>query len=104
VIVPPFEYDPIRPRTSTEIASQQSATPARSPRGPVNEPLDDQPLDKPFGWALIKLDGADTAMLVRRRRRLDRHDEHRHAGGSAGRRTEREGHINDIECFVPEGD
>ncbi len=27
------------------------------------EPLDGQPLDRPFAWALIKLDGADTALL-----------------------------------------
>src|SRR4030088_1006152 len=27
------------------------------------EPLEGQPLDRPFAWALIKLDGADTALL-----------------------------------------
>jgi uncharacterized OB-fold protein len=28
-----------------------------------SEPLEGQPLDKPFAWALIKLDGADTTLL-----------------------------------------
>jgi uncharacterized protein len=28
-----------------------------------SHPLEGQPLDKPFAWALIKLDGADTALL-----------------------------------------
>ena len=27
------------------------------------EPLEGQPLDRPFAWALIKLDGADTPLL-----------------------------------------
>ena len=30
-------------------------------------------------------------------------DAHRHAGVPALARDEREGHINDIECFVPGG-
>ncbi len=29
----------------------------------ASHPLEGQPLDKPFAWALIKLDGADTALL-----------------------------------------
>src|SRR5690606_2512979 len=29
----------------------------------VNEPRPTHPLDRPFAWALIKLDGADTAMV-----------------------------------------
>jgi len=29
----------------------------------VTDPRPGQPLDKPFAWALVKLDGADTAML-----------------------------------------
>ncbi len=62
--------------------------------------LDDQPLDKPFGWALIKLDGADTAML----HAVDAGSIDKMSTGmrvKAKWRAEREGHINDIECFVP---
>jgi uncharacterized OB-fold protein len=29
----------------------------------VSSPLEKHPLDRPFAWALIKLDGADTALL-----------------------------------------
>jgi uncharacterized OB-fold protein len=60
------------------------------------------PLDHPFAWALVQLDGADTSLL--------------HAlGGVAadevatGMRVrirwadERRGHITDIACFEPEG-
>jgi len=63
----------------------------------VPNPRPKHPLDEPFAWALIKLDGADTAML--------------HAVGAtdlttgmrvkAKWRDERTGYITDIECFVP---
>jgi hypothetical protein len=63
-------------------------------------PLAGQPLDRPFGWALIRLDGADTALL----HAVD-------AGSAAAMRTgmrvrprwadERVGSIRDIACFEP---
>ena len=63
-------------------------------------PEEGQPLDRPFGWALIRLDGADTAML----HAVD-------AGSAEAMRTgmrvrprwsERRGSgITDIECFEP---
>ena len=62
VHAPPFEYDPVTgapPAEFTEVG----------PGGTVvswtwtDRPLDGQPLAHPFGWALIRLDGADTAML-----------------------------------------
>ena len=63
-------------------------------------PLDGQPLDRPFAWALIRLDGADTAML----HAVD-------AGSAASMRTgmrvrarwaaDRVGSIRDIACFEP---
>jgi uncharacterized OB-fold protein len=66
--------------------------------------LKDQPLDRPFAWALVQLDGASTGML------------HVVDAGSAdamssGMRVtarwrpaaERVGSMHDIECFVPEG-
>jgi hypothetical protein len=66
----------------------------------LDRPLPAQPLDRPFGWALIRLDGADTAML----HAVD-------AGSAAAMRTgmrvrprwaeERAGSIRDIECFEP---
>ena len=62
VLVPPAEYDPVSYEQLTEIV----------PVGEVGtvvswtwqpQPLEGQPLDRPFAWALITLDGADTPML-----------------------------------------
>jgi uncharacterized OB-fold protein len=103
VVVPPTEYDPI---TSEEIGDLVEV----GPSGVVttwswaSTPLKDQPLDRPFAWALVQLDGADTGML----HVVDA------AGPDAMRsgmrvtprwrpRADRVGHLRDIECFVPEG-
>lgn len=99
VHAPPFEYDPVTSRPPEELV-------AVGPGGTVltwtwlDRPLPGQPLDRPFGWALIRLDGADTAML----HAVD-------AGSAAAMRTgmrvrprwatERVGSIRDIECFEP---
>jgi uncharacterized protein len=62
VLVPPAEYDPVNYAQLTEVVPVASV-------GTVlawtwqSHPLEGQPLDKPFAWALIKLDGADTALL-----------------------------------------
>jgi uncharacterized protein len=100
VHAPPFEYDPVTARPPQELVEV-------GPAGTVlswswqPKPLAGQPLDHPFGWALIRLDGADTAML--------------HAvdapGSAASMRTgmrvrarwaaERVGSIRDIACFEP---
>lgn len=104
VIVPPTEYDP---DTSEEVEPELVEV---GPSGVVkswcwtDHPHSDQPLGKPFAWALVQLDGADTAML------------HALDAGSAdkcetGMRVtakfrsdaDRVGRIQDIECFVPEG-
>ena len=99
VHAPPFEYDPVTHLPPGELV-------AVGPAGTVltwtwlDRPLPGQPLDRPFGWALIRLDGADTAML----HAVD-------AGSAAAMRTgmrvrprwaaERVGSIRDIECFEP---
>ena len=62
VHAPPFEYDPVTGTPPGELVEV-------GPGGTVvswtwmDRPLDGQPLGHPFGWALIRLDGADTAML-----------------------------------------
>ncbi len=62
VHAPPFEYDPVTADPPGEFVEV-------GPGGTVvswtwmRRPLDAQPLAGPFGWALIRLDGADTAML-----------------------------------------
>jgi uncharacterized protein len=119
VHAPPFEYDPVTASPPAELLEV-------GPAGTVvswtwlDAPLDGQPLNdwpaqhdqpalndqpaahRPFGWALIRLDGADTAML----HAVD-------AGSAAGMRTgmrvrprwadDRVGSIRDIACFVPQG-
>jgi hypothetical protein len=62
VHVPPLEFDPDTGDPLTEWVAVGDA-------GVVEtwcwqaEPLADQPLERPFAWALVRLDGADTAML-----------------------------------------
>ena len=101
VYAPPFEYDPVTAAPPAEFVEV-------GPGGTVVSwswmpaPLDGQPLGRPFGWALIRLDGADTALL------------HAVDAGSAElmrtgmrvvpRWSERRGSgITDIACFVPAG-
>jgi uncharacterized OB-fold protein len=99
VHAPPFEYDPDTGEPPGDLVEV-------GPGGTVISwtwapaPLDGQPLAHPFGWALIRLDGADTAML----HAVD-------AGSAAALRTglrvrprwadSPAGSINDIVCFEP---
>jgi len=63
VLVPPAEYDPVTSEDLTEIVEVGDA-------GEVTtwawngSPRTGQPLDRPFAWALVKLDGADTGLLA----------------------------------------
>jgi uncharacterized protein len=99
VHAPPFEYDPVTSLPPRELV-------VVGPAGTVvswswqPSPLAGQPLGRPFGWALIRLDGSDTALL----HAVD-------AGSAAAMRTgmrvqarwadERVGSIRDIACFEP---
>jgi uncharacterized OB-fold protein len=62
VLVPPAEYDPVTYAPLTEVVPVASVGTVESWTW-QSEPLEGQPLDKPFAWALIKLDGADTTLL-----------------------------------------
>jgi uncharacterized OB-fold protein len=97
VHAPPFEYDPVT------LAPPDELVPV-GPEGEVTswswmpEPIEGQPLEHPFAWALIRIDGADTAML----HAVD-------AGAPGAMRTgmrvrarwadETIGHIRDLVCF-----
>jgi uncharacterized protein len=99
VHAPPFEYDPVTFAPPAELVEV-------GPEGTVTSwtwaarPLAGQPLAHPFAWALIRLDGADTAML----HAVD-------AGSAAAMRTGMRvrarwaaspaGHIRDVACFDP---
>ncbi len=62
VHVPPAEYDPVTYEALTEVVPVASVGTVVSWTWQP-EPLEGQPLDRPFAWALIKLDGADTPLL-----------------------------------------
>ena len=103
VIVPPTEYDPTTGDDTGEMVEVGPGGVVESWAW-VSHPLRKHPLQTPFAWALIRLDGADTAML----HVVD-------AGGpdklATGDRvtvkyrpaSERIGAMADIEAFVPEG-
>ncbi len=64
----------------------------------VGEPRAKHPLDRPFAWALIKLDGADVPML----HAVDAGDESRMQNGVRVRPRWAEqpaGGIHDLACF-----
>ena len=101
VLVPPTEYDPETGEPLDEFVEVGQAGVVTtwawvsSPRR--NHPLD----DRPFAWALVRLDGADTALL----HAVDTGDEARMATGMRVRvrwRDQTAGEIRDIVCFEPE--
>jgi uncharacterized OB-fold protein len=102
VLVPPMEYDPSTGEALSELV-EVGPTGTVTTYAWVTRPGPKHPVQRPFAWALIKMDGADSAML----HAVDVGDD---ATVSIGMRVvprwreEREGHINDIECFVPEGE
>ncbi|MEH6589587.1 MAG: OB-fold domain-containing protein [Halioglobus sp.] len=62
VIVPPMEYDPDTAEELTEFVDVGSEGEIVSWCW-VTQPRDAHPLEQPFAWAMIKLDGADVAMI-----------------------------------------
>lgn len=101
VIVPPTEYDPVTSEPLSEFVEVGTAGVVTSWAW-VTAPRANHPLPRPFAWALIKLDGADTAML----HAVDAGSESAMTTGMRVRvrwAAEPEGGIKDIECFEPEG-
>lgn len=117
VLVPPQEYDPLTAEDLTEIVEVGNAGVVTTWCW-IDEPLEGQPFDRSFAWALVRLDGADTAMVhaldtggdpsavhtgmrVQARWRPARPaDVEADSKADDGGRY-REGHILDIECFEP---
>lgn len=101
VLCPPVEYDPSTSEALTELVEVGSSGEVTTWAW-ITEPRDAQPLDRPFAWALIRLDGADTAML----HAVDAGSPEAMSTGMRVRvrwAEEREGAITDIVCFEPEG-
>lgn len=102
VLVPPPEYDPATHEAVTDFVDV-------APTGTVTswtwvpEPVKGQPFDRPFAWALVTLDGADTSML----HALDVSSPDQVSTGTRVQvrwAEERVGAITDIECFEPATD
>ncbi len=62
VHVPPAEYDPVTYEPLGEMVPVSAVGTVVSWTWQP-EPLEGQPLDRPFAWALIKLDGADIPLM-----------------------------------------
>ena len=97
VLCPPLEYDPESGEATGELVDV-------GPGGIVEhsawvaEPLPGHPLERPFAWVTVRLDGADTAMV----HACDARDAGAVATGTRVQprwRPDREGKITDIECF-----
>jgi len=102
VMCPPVEYDTVTSEPLTELVEVGDAGEVTTWAW-MADPLEGQPLSAPFAWALIKLDGADSAML----HAVDAPGPEAMATGMRVRirwSDEREGAITDIACFEPEGD
>jgi uncharacterized OB-fold protein len=102
VIVPPTEYDPF---TSEETSGFVDVGPGGvvETHAWVAHPRDDAPLDAPFAWALIRLDGADTAMLhAVEAPSAEAVTTGARVVASFAPESERVGRMQDIRCFVLE--
>lgn len=100
VVVPPPEYD----AATAEVLPHDQLVPV-GPEGVVTSwswnpvPRLGQPFDRPFAWALVQLDGADTALL----HALDAPPDQIITGMRVRIRWADEiaGYIKDIACFEP---
>jgi len=101
VLVPPPEYDPVSAKPLGRDAADfvRVGTEGRIESFTwIATPRRAHPLQRPFAFALVKLDGADTALV----HAVDAGDPTRLRVGSRVRarfRAERTGEIRDIECF-----
>jgi hypothetical protein len=97
VLVPAAEYDPTGEATGELVEVGQSGVVTTWTW--VAAPRKVYPLQKPFAYALIKLDGASTAML----HAVDAPESQMKSGMrvKVQWKPERVGSILDIACFVP---
>lgn len=97
VHVPAIEYDPVTSEDLTEYV-EVADTGTVSTWSWNDEPLEGQPLERPFAWTLVVLDGADTGMLAA----VDCGDASKISTGAkvkARWATDRVGSIRDLICF-----
>jgi len=102
VLMPPSEYDPDTGEAVSELVPLPETGVVTSWSW-VDAPAPGEGLERPFAWALVRLDGADTAML----HALDAGSAERVHTGMAVRIRWADapvGGIRDIACFVPADD
>lgn len=101
VLVPPAEYDPENGDATSEEWVPVGPGGVVTSYAWVSAPRERQPLAHPFAFALIKLDGADTALM----HVVDAGSPDAMSTGmrvTAKWKAETEGSITDIASFVPE--
>jgi uncharacterized OB-fold protein len=97
VIVPAIDYDPVTSEDLTDYVPVADSGVVAAWSWNDN-PAEGQPLDKPFAWALVLLDGADTTMLAA----VDAGSPDAISTGARVRARwadERVGSIRDLVCF-----
>ncbi|MFE2874260.1 OB-fold domain-containing protein [Streptomyces roseus] len=100
VMVPPVEYDPVTAEEIRELV-EVGTTGTVTTWAWNGSPRPNQPLGTPFAWVLVRLDGADTAIL----HALDAPGPEAVGTGMRVRvrwAEERTGAITDIACFEPD--
>ena len=99
IICPPTEYDPDTSEELSELVNLPETGTVTTWSWVANpRPISD--LDKPFAWALVKIDGADTPML----HMVDVDSEDKMSTGMKVKvrwASETHGFITDIACFEP---
>jgi len=101
VLVPPSEYDPETGEATPDDFVEVGPGGVVKSWAWVSAPRSSHPLPHPFAFALVELDGADTALM----HVVDTGDE---AAMRSGMRVtprwsaEKIGRIQDIEAFIPE--
>jgi uncharacterized OB-fold protein len=99
VVVPPPEFDPVTHEQTTDFVEVASTGTVTSWSW-VSEPVKAQPLDRPFAFVLVTLDGADAPLL----HALDVSSPDQVSTGMRVQvrwAEERVGAITDIACFEP---
>jgi hypothetical protein len=102
VLCPPLEHDPETGEATTGDWVEVGPGGTVTTWAWIAEPRDQHPLARPFAFALVQLDGADTGLL----HAVDAGEEGRMRTGMRVRARfadERTGRIQDIACFEPEG-
>ncbi|MFH5228550.1 Zn-ribbon domain-containing OB-fold protein [Antrihabitans spumae] len=99
VLVPPPEFDAVTHEPLTDFVDVESVGTVKTWTWAA-EPIDGQPLEHPFAWAFVQLDGADSAIL----HAVDAGSPERMSTGMRVHirwAAERSGSILDIACFDP---